>query len=162
MEPYICLKQTRLQLLFYYRLVFETSWMWTLEFEQLRSFLIVPVNMPLPLKITESFLSILICGFSVSTRFSVAPYGGRENVIDLKNLNHKGWKAAFVKAQVWDRKILAGILFFMKKPELSVAKQTAMSSLVWNNYSLRLFPRTELMGLCRKHNLNIGLWGFSL
>lgn len=68
------------------------------------------------------------------------------NAIHLKKLNRNGWKAALVRAQARDRKILAVILFFMKKPELSFAKQTAMSSLVWNNYSLRLFPRTELMG----------------
>lgn len=135
--------------------------MWTLKFEQLESFLLVPVNITLPSKIHESFLSTLIYGFSISTHFSVALYGVRENVIDLKNLKVRGWKAAFVRAQVWDRKLLAAILFCMKKPELSFAKQTAMSSLVWNNYSLRLLPRTELMGLCRKHNLNIGLPAFS-
>lgn len=37
--------------------------------------------------------------------------------------------------------------FSWKKPELSFAQQTAMSSLVWNNYLLRRFSRTELMGL---------------
>lgn len=64
--------------------------MWTLKFEQLESFLLVPVNITLPSKIHESFLSTLIYGFSISTHFPVALYGVRENVIDLKNLKVRG------------------------------------------------------------------------
>lgn len=132
-----------------------------LEFERLKSLLTVPINVPVSSEINISLLSALLFVFRISTHFMVALYGRQKKRHWLKKLNLKGWQAALVRTQVWDRKILAVILFFMKKPELSFAKQTAMSSLVWNNYSLRLFPRTELMGLCRKHNSNIDLQSFS-
>lgn len=86
--------------------------MWAFKLEELESFFLVPMNLTLPWKIHESFLSTLICGFSISTHFSVVLYGVRENVIDLKNLNPKGVKSSICEGTGMRQKNPGSYLIF--------------------------------------------------
>lgn len=105
--------------------------MWTVKFEQLESFLLVPVNITAPSKIHESFLCTLICGFSISTHFSVSRYEVRENVIDLENLSCEGVKSSICEGAGMRQKNPGSYLSFHEetRAELCQADSYELTSL---------------------------------